>query len=192
MSINYYKEEIDGSCKLDKASRSLTDYMCFKVLDGSLGLKNCIGIIRGFMTGLNPSMDREELCLDAVLVHLPDQFECVDLSLYKENQIVLLLNESESNSDTSERSLMVMIQASDLPFISVPLCMSDNIFFLHQLEDSVMSLDLDIGKFRDIPHHVTAPLAVSASRGLACVFSSNRHALVYILDEDEDEISEME
>lgn len=52
----------------------------------------------------------------------------------QENQIVLLLNESESNSDTSERSLMVMIQASDLPFISVPLCMSDNIFFLHQLE----------------------------------------------------------
>ncbi|XP_078157741.1 transducin/WD40 repeat-like superfamily protein [Carex rostrata] len=192
MSINYYKEEIDGSSELDKASRSLTDYTCFKVLDGSLGLKNCIGIIRGFMTGLNPSMDREESCLDAVLVHLPDQYECVDLSLYKENQIVLLLNESESNSDTSERSLMVMIQASDLPFISVPLCMSDNIFFLHQLEDSVMSLDLDIGKFRDIPHHVTAPLAVSASRGLACVFSSNRHALVYILDEDEDEISEME
>jgi anaphase-promoting complex subunit 4 len=36
----------------------------------------------------------------------------------------------------------------------------------------------------------------AASRGVACVFSSRRHALVYILDEDEDEeedeVSDME
>jgi anaphase-promoting complex subunit 4 len=30
-------------------------------------------------------------------------------------------------------------------------------------------------------------LFYAASRGVACVFSSRRHALVYILDEDEDE-----
>jgi len=48
-------------------------------------------------------------------------------------------------------------------------------------------LDTDFGKVRSIPHTVSTPLAVSASRGVACVFSSRRHALVYILDEDEDE-----
>ncbi|KAJ4754299.1 Anaphase-promoting complex subunit 4-like protein [Rhynchospora pubera] len=193
MSIHYYKDEVDRASEIDKASPNLTDYTCFKVLDGSLGLKNCIGIVRGFMgAGLGSSVNAEESCLDALLVHLPDQYDCVDLSLYKENQIVLLLNDLESNSETAERSLMVMMQASDLPFVSVSLSMSDNIFLLHQLEDSMMNLDLDIGKFRAIPHHVTVPLAVSASRGLACVFSSQRHTLVYILDEDEDEVSEME
>lgn len=82
------QEEIDGASELDKASPNLIDYTCFKVLDGSLGLKNCIGIVRGFMTGLNSSMDREELCLDAVLVQLPDHYEYVDLSMYK---VIVLL-----------------------------------------------------------------------------------------------------
>lgn len=39
---------------------------------------------------------------------------------------------------------------------------------------------------RDARVHISWML-FSASRGVACVFSSRRHALVYILDEDEDE-----
>jgi hypothetical protein len=77
------QEEIGGVPELDETAIHLTDYTCFKVLDGSLGLKNCIGIVRGFMTGLNSSMDGEEFCLDTVLVHLPDHYECIDLSMYK-------------------------------------------------------------------------------------------------------------
>ncbi|PON41281.1 hypothetical protein TorRG33x02_338530 [Trema orientale] len=45
---------------------------------------------------------------------------------------------------------------------------------------------------RSIPHSVIAHLAVSSSRGVACVFAARRHALVYILEEDEDEVSETE
>ncbi|KAM1033328.1 hypothetical protein TB2_036326 [Malus domestica] len=42
-------------------------------------------------------------------------------------------------------------------------------------------------KVRSIPHSVVAPLAVSSSRGVACVFAARKRVLVYILDEDEDE-----
>lgn len=33
---------------------------------------------------------------------------------------------------------------------------------------------------------------VTASRGVACVFAARKRALVYILDEDEDEVSDAE
>ncbi|KAJ3695373.1 hypothetical protein LUZ60_000750 [Juncus effusus] len=195
-SIYYYKEEID--CASD-SSNSLKDYVCFKVPHESLGLNNCIGIIRGFATNnnnnysSNSSMIQEESYFDAVLLQLPDEYECVDVALYKDDQIIMLLNETISNSEISEKSLMVMMQANDIPFVSLPLnIMPHNLFILQELRDSLTSLNLEEGKVRVIPHSVSAPLAVSASRGVACVFSSKRHALVYILDEDEDEISEME
>lgn len=43
-----------------------------------------------------------------------------------------------------------------------------------------------LNMIRDARVHISWML-FSASRGVACVFSSRRHALVYILDEDEDE-----
>lgn len=36
------------------------------------------------------------------------------------------------------------------------------------------------------------PLTVPASRGVACIFATRKRALVYILEEDEDEISDAE
>ncbi|GLT77886.1 hypothetical protein SLA2020_494410, partial [Shorea laevis] len=56
----------------------------------------------------------------------------------------------------------------------------------------IMHLQMENEKVRVIPHVAVAPLAVSASRGVACVFAARKRALVYILDEDEDEISEAE
>ncbi|XP_039166031.1 anaphase-promoting complex subunit 4-like [Eucalyptus grandis] len=63
---------------------------------------------------------------------------------------------------------------------------------LYQLKDSILHLDMENEKIRSIPHNVVPPLSVSASRGVACVLAARKRALVYILDEDEDEISDSE
>nr|CAB3451298.1 unnamed protein product [Digitaria exilis] len=137
---------LQGSCSLqwfffdkvedsqhEDSSYNLTDYVCFKIPDESLNKRNCIGVIKN---SSNCCTALSMASLSGFLLHMPDEYECVDLSLYK---------------------------AVDL------------------------QLDTGYGKVRSIPHNVSTPLAVSASRGVACVFSSRRHALVYILDEDEDE-----
>ncbi|GJM87068.1 hypothetical protein PR202_ga02986 [Eleusine coracana subsp. coracana] len=133
---------LDEDSQHDGSSYSLTDYLCFKIPDGSLNKRNCIGVIKDFC-GCCSSLSTSSL--SGFLLCIPDEYECVDLSLYK---------------------------ALDL------------------------QLDSNYAKVRSIPHMVSTPLAVSASRGVACVFSSRRHALVYILDEDEeeeeDEVSDME
>lgn len=48
-----------------------------------------------------------------------------------------------------------------------------------------------------ISSHLDSPLSllkiiVTASRGVACVFAARKRALVYILEEDEDEVSDAE
>ncbi|GJM87250.1 hypothetical protein PR202_ga03186 [Eleusine coracana subsp. coracana] len=138
-SISFYKDE---DSQHDGSSYRLTDYLCFKIPDGSLNKSNCIGVIKDFC-GCCSSLSTGSL--SGFLLRIPDEYECVDLSLYK---------------------------ALDF------------------------QLDSNYAKVRSIPHTVSTPLAISASRGVACVFSSRRHAMVYILDEDEeeeeDEVSDME
>ncbi|KAI6668787.1 hypothetical protein NL676_007143 [Syzygium grande] len=59
--------------------------------------------------------------------------------------------------------------------------------------DPILRLEMENGKLRSIPHTVVPPLSVSAaSNGVACVLAARMQALVYILDEDEDEISDSE
>ncbi|KAI6668839.1 hypothetical protein NL676_007061 [Syzygium grande] len=58
--------------------------------------------------------------------------------------------------------------------------------------DPILRLEMENGKLRSIPHTVVPPLSVSASKGVACVLAARMQALVYILDEDEDEISDSE
>ncbi|XP_020090812.1 anaphase-promoting complex subunit 4 isoform X2 [Ananas comosus] len=189
-SISYYKDEVNCAFQSCMPLHSLVDYICFKVPDESFGLTNCIGIIRGF-TSNSRFINKEAASPAAVLLRIPDEYECVDLSLYKDNQIILLLNEAFSNSESPGKSWMVMIQTGDLCFLSLSNLEHD-FYKLHDLKASMVDMHLENGKIRFIPHCVTKPLAVSASRGVACVFSSRRHALVYILDEDEDEVSDME
>ncbi|XVF25896.1 hypothetical protein REPUB_Repub13aG0253300 [Reevesia pubescens] len=87
---------------------------------------------------------------------------------------------------------MMIVQANDLPFVSISRSSCINRWNLNQLKDSVMYLQLENEKVRIIPHSVVAPLAVSASRGIACVFAARKRALVYVLDEDEDDVSDTE
>ncbi|TVU28877.1 hypothetical protein EJB05_20413 [Eragrostis curvula] len=184
-SISFYKDE---DSQHDGSSYNLTDYVCFKIPDGSLNKTNCIGVIKDFCDCCSALSTRS---LSGFLLHIPDEYECVDLSLYKDNQVVLLLSE-RSCSDSPGRSWMVMLQTENFSF--TPL--STNTYSLQELVALDFQLDTDYGKVRSLPHTVSTPLAVSASRGVACVISSRRHALVYILDEDEDEeedeVSDME
>ena len=87
---------------------------------------------------------------------------------------------------------MMILQAGDLPFVSLSKSNTLNSWKLHELQDSAIYLQLESEKARSIPHSVVPPLAVSASRGVACVFAARKRALVYILDEDEDEVSDTE
>ncbi|PPS00721.1 hypothetical protein GOBAR_AA19941 [Gossypium barbadense] len=169
------------------------DYISFQIPgDSSSNIANCIGISRRFMHSLSNSSIEESASLEAVLLSVPDGYHCVDLSLYKEGQIVLLLNESTSASECSGESCMMIVQADDLPFVSIPRSGCINTWNLDQLKDSVTHLRLENEKVRNIPHSVAAPLAVGASRGVACVFAARKRALVYILDEDEDDVSDGE
>lgn len=116
----------------------------------------------------------------------------MDLSLYKESQIVLLLNETTGTSETSGNACMMIVDAIGLPFASISRFTSPNPWKLQGLKDSIVYLQMETEKVRSIPHFVLAPLAVSASRGVACVFAARKRALVYILEEDEDEVSDAE
>ncbi|CAM0943614.1 unnamed protein product [Alopecurus aequalis] len=179
-SIAFYKDE---DSQHTASSYSLTDYICFKIPDGSLDLRNCIGVIKDFCNSCSTISTPP---LSGFLLRIPDEYECVDLSLYKDNQVVLLLS-GKSSSESPGRSLMVMLQIENFSFSQLSRTLPANCNSLQELVALELRLDTDYGKVRSIPHRLSTPLAVSASRGVGCVFSSRRHALVYILDEDEDE-----
>lgn len=190
ISISYYKGDLKDVYNFNSIPRILY-HICFRIPDESLDLVNCIGILKGFSCNSN-SIGKETTSLTAVLLCIPEGYRCVDLSLYKENQLCLLLTESIFSSESPGQSWMMMLQLSTLPFVSISGALLGNFWNLHELKGSAVELNLSIGKVRCIPHVVTAPFAVSASRGVASVFSARKHALVYILDEDEDEASDAE
>ncbi|XVF40588.1 hypothetical protein PTKIN_Ptkin01aG0126000 [Pterospermum kingtungense] len=192
MSVTYYNGASAAFSSYQTHQHGFIDYISFQIPgDSSSDVANCIGISRGFMHSLSNS-SQQSAFLEAVLLCVPDGYDCVDLSLYKEGQIVLVLNERTAASESSGGSCMMIIQANDLPFVSISRSSSINPWNLNQLKDSVIYLHLEDEKVRNIPHSVVAPLAVSASRGVACIFAARKRALVYILDEDEDDVSDTE
>lgn len=64
-----------------KAQQEFEDYISFKIPNDSLGMANNIVIMRR----LKPHSNGEtpESSLQAVILSMPDGFECIDLSLYK-------------------------------------------------------------------------------------------------------------
>ncbi|KAJ9690302.1 hypothetical protein PVL29_012784 [Vitis rotundifolia] len=192
MSISYYKDISQDVSTYQTCQHRFIDYIAFKVPDESFSdVANCIGIARGFMHD-SSSVKKGYTSLEAVLLSVPDGYHCVDLSLYKESQMVLLLNETTSTSESSGSAHMLVVQVTDLPFVSVPRSTNLNYWKLHELKDSITYLQMENEKARSIPHSAIAPLAVSASRGVACVFAARKRALVYILEEDEDEATDAE
>lgn len=191
-SISYYMETSHAISTYQTHEPRVIDYISFIIPDESFSaIPKCIGIIRGFMHDGN-DVEKGYNSAEAVLLRVPDNYHCVDLSLYKENQIVLLLNETSTTSDSSENACLMIVEANNLPFVSIDRSSTLNSWKLHDLKDSLVYLQLENEKVRSIPHSIVAPLAVSASRGVACVFGTRKRALVYILEEDEDEISDAE
>ncbi|KAL0407341.1 UNVERIFIED_CONTAM: Anaphase-promoting complex subunit [Sesamum latifolium] len=191
-SVSYYQEASDSAVNLGNTHQRLTDYTSFMVPDETFpNITNCICIARGLIHDLE-NLKHGQTSLEAVLLRVPDGYHCVDLSLYKEEQIVLLLNEVTAASESSGNACMMIIQAAELPFVSITRSSIINSWNLDELQDSVIHLQLENEKVRDISHSVVAPLAVSASRGVACVFAARKRALVYILEEDEDEVTDSE
>ncbi|KAM1008679.1 anaphase-promoting complex subunit 4 [Malus sylvestris] len=191
VSVSYY-EDASQSVSSCQSEHLFLDYISFQIPDESLsGIANCIGIVKGFMHD-SSSVNKGYTSLEAVLLGVPAGYYCMDLSLYKESQIVLLLNETTAASESSGDASMMIVQTDDLPFVSISRSTGLNYWTLHQLKDSVVHLEMENEKVRNIPHSIAAPLAVSSSRGVACVFAARKRALVYILDEDEDEVSDAE
>lgn len=192
MSISYYEDASQAVSSNQTCQHSFVDYVCFQVPDEPFSdIANCIGVIRGFTHDLSSSKNGYT-SLEAVLLYVPAGYECVDLSLYKDSQIVLLLNGASASSESSGDACMMIVQASELPFISISRFTDLNLWNLYQLKDSTVQLQMENEKVRNIPHSVIAPLAVSASRGVACVFAARKRALVYILEEDEEEVPDTE
>ncbi|KAL8171181.1 hypothetical protein V2J09_022985 [Rumex salicifolius] len=189
-SIAFYKDSLDDDSTFQTCHQKLMDYVSFRIPDGSFpNVRNCIGIVRGAVDHIS-NVGKGYSSLEALILSVPDGFECVDLSLYKEYQIVMILNELTASSDRSGNACMMIVQASDLPFASLDSCM--DFWKLYGLKDSVLPLRMEDEKVRSIPHTVVTPLAVSASRGVACVYATKKRAMVYILDEDEEEASDMD
>ncbi|KAL5054337.1 hypothetical protein RYX36_035019 [Vicia faba] len=191
-SISFYEDSSRASSSYCAGQHQVIDYISFQVPNESFSdIENCICIVRGFMHD-SDCLKKEYSSLEAVLLCVPVDYQCVDLSLYKDSQIVLLLNKDTNTSESAGDGCMIIMQASDLPYVSISRSEFRDAWRLQELKDSTACLHLGDEKARMIPHCVIAPLAVSASRGLACVFAARKRALVYILEEDEDEVSDAE
>ncbi|KAL6542862.1 hypothetical protein OROHE_010382 [Orobanche hederae] len=183
VSVSYYQDASHSSVNHETSSQSLTDYTSFTVPDETFqNITNCIGIARGLV----------HHSLEIAVLRVPDGYHCVDLSMYKEKQIVFLLNKVTMASESSGNACMMIVQASNLTFRPISRSFILDAWNLHELQDSVMHLHLENEKVREISLSVVAPLAVSASRGVACVFAARKRALVYILEEDEDQVTDSE
>lgn len=194
MSVSYYEDSSQAVSHQQTSRGRFVDYISFQVPDDSFSnISNCIAIVRNF-THDSISIRNGYTSSEALLLRVPDGYHYVDLSLYKESQIVLLLNETTTTFESTGDACMVILQAANLPFVSIPRSTCMDCWMMHELkiQECVIDLQLENEKVRSIPHLVVAPLAVSSSRGVACIFAARKRALVYILEEDEDEVSEPE
>lgn len=77
-----------------KAQQEFEDYISFKIPNDSLGMSNNIVIIRRLKKHSSDGTPKSSL--QAVILSMPDGFECIDLSLYKvyiyTQQITLINN----------------------------------------------------------------------------------------------------
>ncbi|KAL9236721.1 hypothetical protein vseg_011357 [Gypsophila vaccaria] len=188
-SISFYRDAAPDVSACETSRGNLVDYIAFQIPEWSpSGVSNCVCIVRGIMDDVI-NVRREYSTLEALLLSVSEDFSCVDLSLYKERQVVMLLNERVT-SDRNGDALLMMLQTVDLPFVSISESNGVTTWKLDQLRGSVLPLQMETAKVRRIPHSVVPPLAVSSSRGVGCVFAARKRALVYILEEDEEEEEE--
>ncbi|XP_031478625.1 anaphase-promoting complex subunit 4 [Nymphaea colorata] len=189
-SLAYYKN-LCADVSTCSRSRNV-DYACFRIPNESPDKTNTVGIVRGLSCS-SQSFDKEDALVEAIFLHIQDGYHCVDLALYKDCQLVLLLNETVVSPNSMDRAYMMLVDVKELSFFSVSrLSAGENIWEFCYSKGYVIDLDPKDWRVRCVPHSLVAPLAVSASRGVACLFALRRRALVYILEEDEEDTSDVE
>lgn len=199
VSLAYYEDKGSFSSKqLPDGGKAWvsTHYICFQMLnETSESGHGIIGIIRGSSrdpVGSSLTSIKTE-SREVIALRMGAGLSCIDIALYKEKQLVLLLGKTTS----SGQAWLMILQTDDLPYMKLTetlplprlgllnLCLSTG---------AVVDIGLKDGRARALSYSdAVPPLAVSASRGLACVFAGQRRALLYDLEEDEDgEDTEME
>lgn len=193
VSVSYYEKGEDGRSMDKKLESFIQDYICFRMPSETTSNESSVlVIVRGFRRARNfqrtESMKNE---IEVVALSFENRFHCTDLALYKEDQIVLLLEETWSTDAAAGNSWLMLLPMSNLPFVplsAVPL----DVPVLELFHGGSCDTNIGIrdGRVRHISHSVVAPLLVSGSRGLACVFTYQRHAMVYMLEEEEEDEDE--
>ncbi|KAH7444281.1 hypothetical protein KP509_02G071700 [Ceratopteris richardii] len=174
------------ACYEDKeklVSGEVCRYVCFQIPEKTS--EECMFIVITREYWKKPSAPTENTYREAIALSIGAGLSCIDLSLYKEKQLVLL-----GQTVSCAQAWLMIMPIDKLPYKNITgvfpfdgpdllnVCLS---------EGAVFSISLNDGRARILPYaDVVPPLAVSASRGLACVFGAQRRVLLYDLEEDED------
>ncbi|KAI5060175.1 hypothetical protein GOP47_0024595 [Adiantum capillus-veneris] len=176
ISLTYYEE------KGNPVSPEAPCYICFLTPNKLSEVHGIVGIIRECTENTSVSAEKTR-SWEGVALQIGAGLSCIDLSLYKEKQLVLL-----GRTISSAKAWLMILPIDGLPYKKITgavegpdlpnLCLSNG---------AVSHISLRDGRARILSYgDVVPPLAVSASRGLACVFAGQRRALLYDLEEDED------
>eukprot|EP00249_Psilotum_nudum_P016685 c25944_g1_i2 orf=60-2372(+) len=167
------------------------EYICFHMLDATLATDpSIIGIIRQH----NENSKGDELVVgrgrrEIIALRIQDGLHCTDLALYKDRQLVLLLGRKKiPENDLSGQAYLMVLETENLPFVTIMPSLISELDLLHLCFSmgGVVGITLNDGKARVVSHlDAVPPLAVSASRGLACVFAGHQRALLYDLEDDD-------
>ncbi|MCO5558683.1 hypothetical protein L7F22_012269 [Adiantum nelumboides] len=176
ISLTYYKE------KGNPITQEAPCYICFLTPNKLSEEHRIVGIIRECSENISTSTGKKR-SWEVVALQIGPGLSCIDLSLYKEKQLVLL-----GQTISSAQAWLMILPLDDLPYKQVTGAIEGaDLLSLCLTNGAVAHVSLRDGRARTLSYgDVVPPLAVSASRGLACVFAGQRRALLYDLEEDED------
>eukprot|EP01018_Ginkgo_biloba_P039857 Gb_32209 [translate_table: standard] len=195
ISVAYYEKVGKGLSEDPKSKHFIEDYICFRMLNQNTSDNSgVIVLVRGFTrAGKSQHTEAMDSEIEVVVLCFEKGFHCTDLALYKEDEIVLLLNEKSSTNVSTGQSWLMLLPTSDLPFAPLSVASEDiPLFDLYHIESNDINLSLQDGRVRRIPYPVVTPLAVSVSRSLACIFTFQRYAIIYELEGEDDEEDDQE
>ncbi|CAM6129711.1 unnamed protein product [Calypogeia fissa] len=189
MSLTYFEVKQDNDTVLETEDRlPLVEYVCFH--NSGIENQSVVGILRGFGSNNGASGGNKGSLAEAISLYLDESLRCIDLALYKKRQLLLLVTDGSHDPDEgSGQAWLMLLQLDDLVFHELTPSTFTHRNTLHLRSSSEAGADIGLtdGKVRELPQaDVVIPLAVSASRGLACVFTSQRRMLLFDLEEDEE------
>lgn len=192
ISLAYYEDKGKQTSAGGSAWGSF-NYISFQIVSrASASSPSIVGIIRSQRDASKAFQTSNEIeNMEIIALRIQEGLLCIDLALYKEKQLVLLLGKKNPiGKDASGQAWLMILQTNHLPFMSISRMSGRGKLDLVHLclsTGAVVDIGLRDGRARLLSYSdAVSPLAVSASRGLACVFAGQRRALLYDLEEDED------